>query len=338
MRLILHIGMGKTGTSAVQRALAQAGDGLRRQRAAYLGMDFDLPDATGPGWRRRAALYRSDPEQLARAGQTVAETLARRAAAEGIGTFLLSNESLTGQAAVMERFLAPIRAVMAVEALAWARNPTGWLPSAYAQWGIRDKTFPQVPAYREGATRLVGHYRGVLEWLERMPELVRLHAYRRDSDIVAEFAAAAGIDLPPAPERFYERREPAEQILRARFAASIEGRVRPDLFDASVLPPKDNPPPLQRMIARYLDYGETGAIVAEHAALFDRIAETSGIDLRALPEEPPERPQVGPVRNRLIDLLVEVGLHQARRINELEARIAALEAGGARAPGPEAEG
>ncbi len=49
MRIVFHIGMGKTGTTSIQHALKESADALARQNAAFLSMSLDEinPASTG---------------------------------------------------------------------------------------------------------------------------------------------------------------------------------------------------------------------------------------------------------------------------------------------------
>lgn len=49
MKIVFHIGMGKTGTSSIQAALSQNAGELRKQGALYLGMWFDRLDPSYKG-------------------------------------------------------------------------------------------------------------------------------------------------------------------------------------------------------------------------------------------------------------------------------------------------
>ncbi|MRX50808.1 hypothetical protein GI374_10190 [Paracoccus sp. S-4012] len=322
-QLILHIGMGKTGTSAVQAALAEGGAALAAQGAAYLGMWFALPGEDRAGWEDNAAFLRQPLEALARFGAAWRDALLARVRSEGLQSLVLSNESLVGAPAALQALLGPVREAFDVRAICYARDPFAWLPSAYAQWGLRDRHKGGEPDdYATGARRVVRHYRGVVEWAERMPELLELRPYDGVTDIVADFAAAAGLELPPLTDRVWPSPEPAELIARARYSAGFPERIEADRFDRRVLAEGRAVPSIEALAARHLDTSATAAIVAENAAIFDRIARDCGLELRGAAGPRSGAPDRAALRDRLLDYLLELTLDQARRIEALEARLA----------------
>ncbi|WEJ80458.1 hypothetical protein EQ718_16360 (plasmid) [Paracoccus versutus] len=135
MNLILHIGMGKTGTSAIQAALSSSADRLAAQGAEYLGMWFDMLDPRFRGVQNQEQFFSLPPEEMTHAADLLIEMLRARSAA-GIQSFILSNEALSGKVGQMKPMINRLReAGIAVRVIGYARNPASWLPSAYVQWG-----------------------------------------------------------------------------------------------------------------------------------------------------------------------------------------------------------
>lgn len=329
MQLILHIGMGKTGSSAIQHALTDNADQLARQGVEYLGMWFDMLDPRFRGVQNQARFFAMKPAEMESATVALLGILQARAAERGIGTFILSNEAFSGHARALHPMVARLRAAgVTIRAIGYARNPAAWLPSAYVQWGVRDKVDPgPVPAYGDKARKLVRWYGGLLAWADLMGDIVTVRPYDRAPDIVADFAEAAGIALDPPGTRVLERGEDAEIVLRALYNNRFQKHVLPAAFDRAVLEGLASVPRLEEIAARCFDYGETPAIIAENAPLFDRFAEVFGFDPRASAKAPPPMPAVGPLRDRLVDALLEITLDQARRMQRLERRLAQLEGG-----------
>ena len=64
MRLILHVGMGKTGTSSIQKVLEANQAGLKAQKAHYLGMWFDFVDPRYHGIQGVRDVFEQSPDEL----------------------------------------------------------------------------------------------------------------------------------------------------------------------------------------------------------------------------------------------------------------------------------
>ena len=331
MKLILHIGMGKTGSSAIQHALRTNTAQLAAQNAEYLGMWFDMLDPAYRGVQNQGQFFALAPDEMLRATDALFAQLQARAAAQGTTTFILSNEAFSGHARAMQPMVGQLVAVgVQVQAIGYARDPATWLPSAYVQWGIRDKVDPgPVPAYADKARKLVRWYNGLLDWHRLMGPVLQVRNYDAAvPDIVADFAEAAGLRLDPPGARVLERGEDAEIVLRALYNSRFQKHVLPAAFDRAVLPGLANVPQLETLLARSFDYGETPAIVAEHTALFERFVAAFGFDPRNSGKASPPMPEPGPLRDRLMDALLEVVLDQARRLQRLEQRLARLEGDG----------
>lgn len=326
MRLILHIGMGKTGSSSIQSALNNATEQLAAQRARYLGMWFDMIDPGFRGVANQPKFFRQSPEDLREAGARFAEVVRQQADETGTETFILSNEAISGAAGAMKPFIDVLRETMEVQAIGYVRRPESWLPSAYVQWGIRDKTDTgPVPSYGTKARTLVNWYNGLLGWAERMPELLEVRSYDAAEDVVQDFAAACGLALDSPPKRALERGDDTEIVLRALFNARFEETVLPQVFERMVLRGTRGPTDLETAVRRYLDYSETGEIVAENRALFERYNSAFGLDLVDTGAAPPPPPDPETLRRRMLDHVVELTLEQSRRISRLEQRLRKIE-------------
>ncbi|WGV17030.1 hypothetical protein [Fuscovulum ytuae] len=336
MRLILHVGMGKTGTSSIQKRLANSTDALRAQRAHYLGMWLDMVDPRVKALNNQTEFFTQDAETIRTAGDILVSHMKQRHAVDGVDTFILSNEALAGKAILLRPMVDRIRELgVSVRVIAYVRNPIDWLPSAFVQWGVRHKLSPgRVRPYPEKARRLVSWYRGILEWHEQSPELLELRSYDDAPDVVADFSAAIGLRLPPSPDRELERAEDAEIILRALFNDAFKATVLPERFNRLVLPNLDKVARLDDVIAACLDYSETPQVVAENAAFFDRVAAVCGFDPRTKGKGTPRpAPDPGPVKDRILDALVEITLMQAQQIRRLEDTVERLARGEDLPPG-----
>ena len=333
MKLVIHIGMGKTGTSSIQAALDKSSDRLLAQGAEYLGMWFNMISPNFDGVSEKASFFKLPPVEMVQAADNLIKYLESRSEVHGGKTFVLSNEAISGQACAIHPMIARlVERGVEVRAIAYARNPLKWLPSAYVQWGIKHKLQPgSVRPYDIVARELVNWYVGLIEWHHLMGDILTVRYYDDASDIVVDFSEATGLNLALPHERVLERGEDVEILLRALYNRRFEEPVLPEVFDRAVLPAVADVPRLDHILQSCFNYADTAKIVLEKSDLFGQFTEAFGFDLLKSGKTYPPQPEIGALRDRLLDVLVEISLQQAQRITQLEAKIAALTLAG-RAP------
>lgn len=323
MRYVFHIGMGKTGTTSIQRALAAGAPELERRGARYLGMWFGLAGSDCDGAAGLHALFRLDAgAQRDRARRFHRASVA--AGPEGISTLILSNEAVFGHIERARPFFETLGGLAETRFLLYLRPPHDWLPSAYVQWGIRHKVRPgPVPSFAGRARTLIGQYEKVRLWHRAFGDRLQVRRHDPAADVVADFAAALGLDLAAPASRLLPRPEPAETLFRALFNDRFDDPVRPERFERLVLDPgRDGVRETAAMIRRCFDMAELDAIVAEQAETFAYIRSAFGLDLTAGAQAPAPAPDEAAIRDRLVDYLVETVIQQGLRIGRLERALA----------------
>jgi len=322
MRVIFHIGMGKTGSSSLQYALTHNKEALKAQGAVYIGMWFDMLDADYRGVLHQDRFYLEGPERIAQLAEQFYTVLEEQSARSGATTFIMSNEALSGKAHALEPFITALRKRMDVSVIGYVRNPSSWLPSAYTQWGIRDKTSEgAVQPFGEKARTLVKWYRGILEWNDVFPDLLQVRHYDTVPDVVTDFAQCTGLEINAPDIRVLERAEPSEVLLRALFNNRFPKKVLPAHFDRAVMGRIQNVTRLEDAINRYFNMEDTPQILAENNEMFEQYRDRFGIDLLASEVKRSESPDIESVRSRLLDYLVEITLEQARRLQAVERQL-----------------
>lgn len=209
MRVVLHIGSTKTGSSALQATLFARREELVAAGALYsasgvaAGAHHLLLAAIHPGaWRMHLADLPADREAYFRA---TAAAIRAEADAAGVGTILLSSEYLWGSQPlnVYERFRAAFPGAT-FEVAAFVRRADEWAGSSYLQ------------AVKSGETRDFGDYmrqvlfkpnsglhafRVVNRWahmLDAATSVIRYEAVK--ANVFAAYCAAVGLDVDTAVE------------------------------------------------------------------------------------------------------------------------------------------
>ena len=322
MQVVFHVGMGKTGTTSIQHALDDNRDVLRTQDVEYMGSWFPMlkPALTEPNQLRR---FRNEtPERIAEYGEQFARYLTTQSDKHGTKLFILSNEGLAGYSITFPPFAAAVSKVAQVRIIAYARNVWTWLPSAYAQWGMRHKTQNEkIRSFRDHSSELAETYMQPVNWSHYLGDLYELRSYDAAENVVSDFADAIGIKLPKSDHRYLQRSEQSELLLRALFNDLHNEPVGAGKFSKAVMNNTGNVLELDEYVSRYFNFGAMGDAVRKHKETFDKIEERFGIDLTANPEKRPKRPSTDKMRERLFDLLMRITLDQSKRIDDLQRQV-----------------
>lgn len=321
MRLILHIGMGKTGTSSIQRTLNENQELLANQKAAYLGMWFNSIDPSFRGYEGQARFFRSEDATKRDYARQFVRILEHKRTLEGTELFILSNEALFGQVLALRPFVEELSGQIDLGIIAYVRDPHLWLPSAFTQWGLRHKeqAGPLQP-FSQRARVLIGQYEGLRYWLQDFRDIMDVRKHDTSINVVEDFAAACGIELAAGEKRYLERSEPAETMLRAAFNARFDAPILPDRFNHVVLNTNREIPAIDSLLELCFKHDGIDEIVEEKRDLFEFIRDTLGeeFDFLAGSGSAKDMPDVEMLRQRLLDYLLETVLSQSLRLRHLE--------------------
>lgn len=322
MKLVLHIGMGKTGTSTIQKVLTDHGAELQSQKASYLGMWLDptiLP-VNRPTYKD---FFIQPPDVWIDRAKTTLETMRGISDETGATTFICSNESFFFHAARFKDFIEELSKDTEVVVIGYARNPSSWLPSAYAQWGIRHKTSPgTIPAFEELAAQHVKQYEELIKWKQEIGDSVIIRSYDETDDVVQDFLSLLDLKIEIPKEVFYAKVDDVEALLRVVFNNKYKGQVLPGRFDAMFgRTLRSGVPSLEQIAGESLDYTSVGDIISDNADVFEAFKAEVGIDLLSYPAKQHQPPNVDALRNRLVDYLLQLTISQAQRLRKLETDI-----------------
>ncbi|MFW6731899.1 MAG: hypothetical protein ACODUE_09240 [Synechococcus sp.] len=239
-RAIIHVGTGKTGSSAIQELLASSGEQLAGQGVAFLGRMLEthvklqqLPQAS---WQKNGGW----PEWLKHSSATTDAFLERlneqlnALEKEKIHTIILSNEGLMDHVAVMQPIVAALaERGLVVDVVAVVRRHYEWAFSAYLQWGLRHKTMPgRVRTFRQFLKQRPPRFAASLRaWrdCQGVSDLLLIN-YSVNPNIVPAFFERLGIELPEDKVENV-RVNPAATLLEALILATYndhrDGVVHP---------------------------------------------------------------------------------------------------------------
>ena len=204
MKLLVHIGHGKTGSSSIQGALLSGEAQLTAQRIKYLGLMLERAVTQGrKPWQvgiGSNTFFNQTP--VPKAIQDLAETLdgeLRTLQGAGYDTAIWSNEW------ILER---PQRVIPALQTLAasgveieiqvYLRRHDKWAISAYTQWGLRHKTYTgpiqSFDTWAGAKPVAFGKFYNLLEpWLNAFPGRLRVMNFDAAGDVTEHFLRINGI-------------------------------------------------------------------------------------------------------------------------------------------------
>ena len=244
VKLVVHIGHGKTGSSSIQRSLLEAKTRLSSQGVKYLGLMLEhAGNSDRPAWQVRSGsdrFFYNTP--AAQANLELAPILAQELAAlekQNIAVAVWSNEWLLSRPGHTIDALKSVQAAgYDIEVQCYVRRHDKWALSAYAQWGLKHKSY-------------VGPIRNFSNWLsvfgERdfrfSPSLAlweaafgnRLSLFNFDAagDVVQHFMQVNGLkDITSINENVSS--DPVLAVAQSVFNARKAGQVLPGAFDAIV--------------------------------------------------------------------------------------------------------
>jgi len=201
MKIIAHIGHGKTGTSSIQKTLSLAKEELNAVGAYYLGLNFEFspvqlfPWQIAGGWPE---LIKNGPaiaqQQLEEVFKRTIDTLTN----EGIQQIIWSNESMLSRFDIVGPILQNLRSPsQTVEIVIYLRRHDAWARSAYLQWGIKHKAYRGIV---QGFSKWLESHpinfsKPVKPWLNHQWDNVHIRNFDACEDVVKDFFLCSSIPI-----------------------------------------------------------------------------------------------------------------------------------------------
>lgn len=336
-QLILHIGAGKAGSTAIQFALKRNMDLLLGQKAGYVGLMLEqVPGATAHDWcveGEPQRFFNQPPADRRRVDDQVHSVIwreLRRLGALGVDRVIWSNEAFLSQSA---RIIEIVRRLAAdgvdLRIICYLRRHDEWARSAYVQFGLKGKHYHgPIQSFRDWITKNPVKFAPDVEtWRRAFPGWVELYNYDVIKDAVAHFATISAIEGLPS---LRANESPSEAILAAHV-------VNNDQFEDPVMP---------EATARLLSQMRINAQRESRVPALDVLMPTSedlvgvqgmcDLDLNHLNillaaqgqpplvfDAPADRRR-GPTTWELDRLMLQMILSLQRQVGDLRAEIAAL--------------
>lgn len=320
-KLIFHIGMGKTGSTSLQLALRNSEACLAEQKAQYMGMWFDMLSPKYHGLDGEQLFFRESEDVKQELGKAFLQHIKGIQQELGHNTFVMSNESFFSVGRRIAPFLAQLAEGANILFVLYVRDPKKWLPSAYAQWGMAHKTKPgPLLSFPELAPELLQQYQHLFFWHDVFQRHLVVRSYDNAVNVVADFSEAVGLRLEEPTRRSLERPEYGELALRAFFNSRFDSQVLPHVF-SDIIPHAaiEHAPSLSSILNSCFDYSDLPAMLEATAEVEELLRDRYSIDFNQIRVgTETQSPSQDEIRNRVMDMLINIIFDQGARICQLE--------------------
>lgn len=234
MKFTAHIGLGKTGSSAIQKSLQ-----------SYEG---SLNSAENWGWPKLVNDEKISHKWLCsqhsnEKTKALYDTIVAHSKKTGCDHIIWSNEAIVSNPKMLELFkeLREWDDNLEVRIIVYVREPGKWLKSAWDQWGLIDKILPSIrrtwgrpgkwnghrpPCFSNWFSKWGrGQYNSYLKW----KDIAEIRRYQEGKDVIDDFSEVIGIDLPRVRE--YETLTSSEVLSRAVYNNTYTQPVSTKKFD-----------------------------------------------------------------------------------------------------------
>ena len=243
MKIFVHIGAGKTGTSSMQLTLKENQSILNSMGIHYLGMILEHASIKRYSWQNYPAGNFNLLDNSVAFDQVleIFNETTNELSKKGIHTLIWINESFLADRKKMIPILQFLQKEHDVEVIAYLRKHETWIRSAYVQWGIKHKVYSgKVKSFKEWYTpNRVCFYNQIKCYLDAFPKNLMLKNMEAQENLVESFLDYCKIeDKNIKIIKYNESPTDEELLLRAVYNNFIQDPALPFRFDEEFLKSK----------------------------------------------------------------------------------------------------
>lgn len=239
MKLILHIGAGKTGSTSIQNTLKLNDLKLKQQGVLYLGLMLENATEVKYNWQSPVStineFLRLSEEEVKRQILDVLHPTIKYAKLQNIHTLVWSNESLFRKRYNFKTALKQLQSEgVEIELVVYVRKYDAWAVSAYEQWGIKHKISEgRLKNFRQWIKKTPpSFYETIRPLLRDFSQELKVRNMNAVGDVTKDFVNILGIN----GEDFEYRRDNTslsneELLFRALFNDQYKHVVFPNRFN-----------------------------------------------------------------------------------------------------------
>ena len=337
LRILFHIGAGKTGTTSIQHTLLHSAEALRQQGTMYLGLMLEHAPLVKYPWQTlhgSEMFHALPPGRAARELEEVLRACIDHAREQGLRQLIWSNESFFSREEKTQRVWRALMDSTGVDVrfVAYVRRHDAWLRSAYTQWGIKHKTYDgAIKPFAQWANDRPASFGPALSRVDKhFPGCLVVRNLDVAKDAVRDFCEVAGLDITQLSV-YQSNVTPGtvELMLRALYNDVLATQVTPQQFSRSLLAAVEAPGSTASSYMNWLmpDESQMQAEVARTQEDRQRVNE-----LLVQSGQPPlnvENSSYKPAAvndSELLFAMTRVVVRQARQLDALQHQIKKLRA------------
>ena len=269
MKIVVHIGDGKTGSSSIQEYLEKSSESLSADNIKYLGIMLEHCDKIlHPDWQFRGGSDRFFADEPSQASDQFLKSLQQELcnADAAYDKAVISNEWIFSRPHHIVPALRHIQNMgHEVEVILYVRQPVKWLISAYTQWGIKHKTYPgRVRPFKEWVKGRIPNYaEDIGIWKNEVQDRLRVFNYDELEDVVEHFCETIGTGFIPTMNKRVNV-VPGQDYLDiwAFFNNQFEGEVVANHFE---------------MVAKYIGIDKGLKKIGSHGDLMPTVSDVNDL-------------------------------------------------------------
>lgn len=327
-KFVFHVGMGKTGTTTIQAALANSASALADKGYLYLGQWLGYIRPEFDGFRGFQDFLKQSPREYEFISNHFVNSIEDKNRDTGFRSFIVSNEQYLENVLKTEEFFRGIARRAELQIVIFVRPPATWLPSAYMQWGVVHKTNlgPLLP-FSVRARGLMRQYDHIRHWRDLYGSAVTVLPFDDNMDVVHDMSKYLGVNLASDLRKYQSRPSISEALMRGSFNNIHNSVALPELFNElyEMGIPNGSPRSLISKFSYIFDEKEFSNIISENMEILNYLEEEFDINLTNVNIPEPAEFKLEELTNDILGAMMDLVFSQAHKIKELSSRLEALE-------------
>lgn len=327
-KFIFHVGMGKTGSTTIQAALANNASALAERRYLYLGQWLGFIRPEFDHFKGFQTFLRQSPRELVVCSNMFLGAVKSFNIENKFDGFIVSNEQYLENASKMEGFFRGISSHGELQIVIFVRPPATWLPSAYMQWGVIHKTnLGPLRPFSVQARELMRQYDHIRRWRELFGTAVTVLPFDDNSDVVQDISNYLQADLVSESGRRQARPRVSEGLLRGMYNNTYPNVAFPEFYDRMYERgiPSGTPRSLSAKFSFMFDIKEIPKIISENIETISYLENEFGIDMSSKGIPHPEEFRLDEITNDILGTMMDLVFSQSHQIESLAGRVEELE-------------